>query len=210
MEGVSIEAVEEMAMGGFGMGGGVASIIIGLALIVFAFFSYKIYRAALIIIGALGGGILGMNFVSPAIMAAMEEPAEWIPIVCALVCGVLGIVLILALHKLAIFISGAFLGFLLGNYITVIIAASNPEFAAGAGKWVVVAICAILIGILAGKMFRPVFIIATGLVGGLGGGLSVVGSFAPNPIIGIVVGLVVAVAAIGFQFKTTTKHKEHE
>ena len=208
---MALGSVEEMAMGGFGMGGGVASIVIGLALIVFAFFSYKIYRTALILIGAFGGGILGMNFVSPVVVSAMEDPAEWMPLVVALVCGILGIVLILALHKLAIFISGAFLGFLLGNYISVIIAASNPEFAAGAGKWIVAIVCAILIGILAGKMFRPVFIIATGLVGGLGGALSVFGSiFGGNAVIGMAIGMLIAVAAIAFQFKTTTKRKDHD
>ena len=206
----SVEAVEEMAMGGFGMGGGAASIIIGLALVIFAFFSYKIYRTALILIGALGGGILGYNFVAPVIVMAMEEPAEWIPIVVAAVCAIIGIALILALQKLAIFIAGGFLGFLLGNYISVIIAASNPEFGEGAGKWVVAIVCAILVGILAGKMFRPVFIIATGLVGGLGGGLSVLGGLLGNAMIGAMVGVVIALAGIVFQFKTTTKRKDHD
>ena len=205
---MNIGAVEEM-VGGFGMSGGPASIVIGLVLLVFAFFSYKIYRTALILIGAFGGGILGYNFVAPVIVTAMDDPAEWIPIVVALVCGILGIVLILALHKLAIFISGAFLGFLLGNYISVIIAASNPEFAAGAGKWIVAIVCAILIGILAGKMFRPVFIIATGLVGGLGGALSTFGAFIGNAAICMIIGVVLALVAIGFQFKTTTKRKDH-
>lgn len=206
---MNIGAVEEMAMGGFGMGGGVTSIIIGLALIVFAFFSYKIYRTALILIGALGGGILGYQYLAPIFMNTMAEPAEWVPLVVALVCGIIGIVLILAIQKLAIFISGAFLGFLLGNYISVIISASNPDFAAGAGKWIVVIICAILVGILAGKMFRPVFIIATGLVGGLGGALSVFGAMLGNATICMLIGMVVALAAIIFQFKTTTKNKKH-
>ena len=195
--------------GSFGMGGGPASIVIGLVLLVFAFFSYKIYRTALILIGALGGGILGFNFVSPIIMNAMSEPEEWIPLVVALVCGIVGIALILALRKLAIFIAGGFLGFLLGNYISVIIAATNPEFGEGAGKWVVVIICAILVGILAGKMFRPVFIIATSLVGGLGGSMSILGGFGVEVMIALIVGLVIALVGMVFQFKTTTKRKNH-
>ena len=205
---LGLGAVEEMA-GSFGMGGGPASIVIGLVLLVFAFFSYKIYRTALILIGALGGGILGFNFVSPIIMNAMSEPEEWIPLVVALVCGIVGIALILALQKLAIFIAGGFLGFLLGNYISVIIAATNPEFGEGAGKWVVVIICAILVGILAGKMFRPVFIIATSLVGGLGGSISILGGFGVGVMISLIVGLVIALVGMVFQFKTTTKRKSH-
>ena len=205
---VGLESVEEMA-GSFGIGGGPASIVIGLVLLVFAFFSYKIYRTALILIGALGGGILGFNFVSPIIMNAMSEPEEWIPLVVALVCGIVGIALILALQKLAIFIAGGFLGFLLGNYISVIIAATNPEFGEGAGKWVVVIICAILVGILAGKMFRPVFIIATSLVGGLGGSMSILGGFGVGVMISLIVGIIFALVGMVFQFKTTTKRKNH-
>ena len=124
-------------------------------------------------------------------------------------CGIVGIALILALQKLAIFIAGGFLGFLLGNYISVIIAATNPEFGEGAGKWVVVIICAILVGILAGKMFRPVFIIATSLVGGLGGSISILGGFGVGVMISLIVGLVIALVGMVFQFKTTTKRKNH-
>ena len=190
-------------------GGGAVSIIIGLVLIVFAFFSYKIYRAALIITGALGGGYVG-TIVAPIIQLAMDEPAEWLNIVVPIVCGIIGIALILALQKLAVFLSGGFLGLLLGNYICAIIEASNPEFGAGAGKWIVIIICAVLVGILACKMFRPVFIIATGLVGGLGGAISVLGGLLGNFMIGAIVGLVIAIAGISFQFKTTTKHKSHD
>ena len=205
---MDIVAIEEMAMGGFGFGG-VSSIIIGLALIVFAFFSYKIYRTALILIGAIGGGVLGMNFITPIVMDVVEDPQEWIPIVVIIVCAIVGIALILALQKLAIFIAGGFLGFILGNYIATFISFSNPEFGEGAGKWIVAIVAAILVGILAGKMFRPVFIIATGLVGGVGGSLSVMGSFALAPMIIIMVGLVISLGAITFQFKTTTKRHDH-
>ena len=71
----SAEAVES-GLAGFGMGGGASSIIIGLALIVFSLFSYKIYRTALVLIGALGGGILGYSYVTPVIMGAMDNPEE--------------------------------------------------------------------------------------------------------------------------------------
>ena len=131
---MGIESVGNMAASGFGMGGGVAGIAVGLALIVFALFSYKIYKIALFLIGGLGGGILGLNYIAPLINGALTEPAEWVPIVVAVVCGIVGVVLILALKKLAIFLSGAVLGFFIGNGVSAIIAASNPEFATGAGK----------------------------------------------------------------------------
>ena len=211
---MNVEAVGGMAMGGFGMGGGVAGIAVGLALIVLAFFSFKIYKIATFLIGGLGGGILGWNFVSPIIVGAMAEPAEWIPLVVALACGIIGIILVLALQKLAIFVSGAFLGFLIGNYVSVIIAATNPEFANGAGKWLVAIACAVLVGFLSGLIFRPVFIISTGLVGGLGGALSISGSFGLDATvamaIGLALGVIVAVLAIVFQFKTTGKKKEEK
>ena len=211
---MNLEAVGSMASDGFGMGGGAAAIAIGLALIVFSFFAYKIYRVALFLIGGLGGGILGLNFLSPIIVSAMAEPAEWVPLVVALACGIIGIVLILALQKFAIFVSGAFLGFLIGNYVSVIIAATNPEFGAGAGKWLVALACAALIGFLSGIIFKPVFIISTGLVGCIGGALSIAGAFgAGNQIatlVGLILGVVVAVFAMIVQFKTTGKKKDKE
>ena len=211
---MNIEEVGGMASSGFGMGGGVAAIAVGLALMVFAFFSFKIYKIALYLIGGLGGGILGLNFVSPIIVGAVAEPAEWLPIAVAIACGVLGIILILALQKLAIFVSGAFLGFLIGNYVSVIVAVSNPEFAQGAGKWLVAIACAILVGFLSGVIFRPVFIISTSVVGGLGGAMSVSGAFGLDPAIAVVVGIalgaIVSVLAMIFQFKTTGKKKEEK
>lgn len=203
-----------MAAGGFGMGGGVAAIAVGLALIVFALFSYKIYKVALFFIGGGGGGFLGWAYLLPIINESLAEPLEWVPYVVTIVCGIIGIVLILALQKLAIFVSGAFLGFMIGSYVSIIIATTNPEFGEGLGKWLVSIAAAILVGFLAGFIFRPVFIISTSLVCCVGGGLCIAGSFGLEPLVSVVVGVslgvVMSVLAMIFQFKTTGKKKKEK
>ena len=207
-------ALGEQAAGGFGMGSGVAAVAVGLALIIFALFSYKIYKVTLFLIGGCGGGFLGWAYLLPIINESLAEPLEWVPYVVTVVCGIIGIVLILALQKLAIFISGAFLGFVIGSYASIIISTTNPEFGEGIGKWLVSIACAILVGFLAGLIFRPVFIISTSLVCCLGGGLCIAGSFGLEPfisvIVGVAIGAVVSVLAIIFQFKTTGKKKKEK
>ena len=151
-----------------GFAGGNPGIMIAIAigLIAFAFFSYKIYNAAIIIIGAAAGGVPSYIFLSPLMADAFDMHEAWFPIVVGLVGALLGIAIIKALQKLAVFIAGGALGYFLGSMInTVVIASGQNEFLMQMpGSLIIPIVTAAILGLLSGKMFKLVFVIGTALV----------------------------------------------
>ena len=196
------------------LGGGSVPIVIAIAagLIVFALFSYKIYNIALFLIGAAAGGVPSFMYLAPLLQDAFEIYEDWFPIVVALVGALLGVAIIKALQKLAIFIAGAALGYFLGGFINNAVAASgeNEFLATMPGSIIIPIVAAVIVGILAGKMFRPVFIIGTALVSSLAAVSLIFGVyFGGLTVIGLIIGIVLGAGASIFQFKTTSKN-HHE
>lgn len=192
------------------LGGGSipASIIICAALIVFALFSYKIYRVGIFLVGAVSCGYLGFVYVAPIVGKATENQEFWLYIVVALVCALIGVAIVAALQRFAIFVAGAAIGFMVGGFLnTFVVAATQVEFLkTGIGSFIVPVISAIVFGLLAGVMFRTIFILGTACVSMMAftSFIFALISTEINPIIPMVVGAVLGVACSVFQFKTTS------
>ena len=191
---------------GFTGGNMFLTFIIAAALIFFTFFSYKIYKTAMFIIGAVAGGVPSYMYLAPILAQAFEMYEPWFPLVVALVGAIVGIALISALQKLAVFIAGGALGYLVGGFVSAPIAmASGSEFLmSGPGTIVIPIVCALIVGVLSGKMFKPLFIVCTALVGALGASSLLSFSFGLGSV-GMIVGILIAIAGIIFQFKGTKK-----
>lgn len=196
------------------LGGGSVPIVIAIAvgLLAFALFSYKIYNVALFLIGAAAGGVPSYMYLAPVLQDAFDIYEGWFPIVVAVVGALLGVGIIKALQKLAVFIAGAALGYFLGGFInTAVVSSAQNEFLLEMpGSLIIPIVTALILGILAGKMFRPIFIIGTAFVASIAAVSLIFGVyFGGLTAVGLIIGVALGIGASIFQFKTTSK-KHHE
>ena len=191
------------------LGGGSipASIIICAALVVFALFSYKIYRVGIFLVGAVSFGYLGYAYVAPIVATATGKQEFWLYIVVAVVCALIGSAIVAALQKFAIFVAGAAIGFMVGGFLnTFVVAATEVEFLkTNIGSFIVPVVTAIVFGLLAGRVFRPMFILGTACISMMAftSFIFALISSTITPMIPIIVGAVFGIACSVFQFKTT-------
>ena len=191
------------------LGGGSipASIIICAALIVFALFSYKIYRVGIFLVGSVSFGYLGYAYVAPIVASATGKQDFWLYLVVAGVCAIIGVAIVIALQKFAIFVAGAAIGFMVGGFLnTFVVAATQVEFLkSDIGSFIVPVVTAILFGLIAGRMFRGMFILGTACISMMAftSFIFALISTEITPIIPIVCGIAIGIACSVFQFKTT-------
>jgi len=197
-------------LGQFGIAGSVATALIAVALILFAFFSYKLLKLGLVIVGAVGGATLGSGTVLKIVEGLITEPIPYLNIIVMVVCGALGAILMLSLKNLAIFAAGAFLGYTIGTAINSAVAAHLAlEFLTSLpGSLIVPVVCAIIAGIICRFVFKFVYIIGTAGGASLAGVSMLISAFVPAiSSFSLWIGLAIAVIAIVFQLKTTKEGK---
>ena len=189
-------------------------IILGalLGCIVLAFYGYRILKFALVAIGAIGFGVLGNMILAPLALGAMGEVSTDfnLAVIIGLVCAAIGALLINFLYKLAIFVSGAAVGYYIGTFVYVWLAGRFTDVAFFAEEYapiVVGAVCALLVGLLFLFLFKFVYILSTSVGGMVSAGYVLATSIVtvPNPVVTYVclgLGLVVGIIALVHQFKT--------
>ena len=134
-----------------------------LALLMLAFYSYRILRVELSLSAAIGCGALGYIVLAPFIFENIQGLPEWIDFaaITGLVCAIIGWALAYAVHKLAIFIVGAASGFIAGFYIALWAAMKWQEVAFLQSEiflWITCGVLALACGIIFVYLFKPLYI----------------------------------------------------
>lgn len=188
-----------------------------LALLMLAFYSYRILRIELSASAAIGCGVLGYTFLAPFIFENIQGLPEWIDFaaILGLACAILGFVLAYAIHKLAIFIVGAASGFIAGFYVALWAAMKWSEVAFLQSQiflWITCGVLALACGIIFVYLFKPLYIIVTAVGGSVAAafllGLSIFGEnlFSTYFLIGTLsVGAIVGIVASVVQFKKASE-----
>ncbi len=140
---------------------------------VLAFFSYKLFTFEIIIIGATFGFWIGSVFIPDMLGDWLSTLAISSTIQLESVLGlVFALILALLVHLIknfALFISGAAFGGCIGYSLASLLAMKFSENAVFSSKitfWGIVVVCAIVLGLITIKLFKPIFIILTSLASG--------------------------------------------
>ena len=183
-----------------------------ITLVLFAFWGYKIFKALLPIVGAAGFGTVGYMLIAPLVVKAIGNSLTIgidIPVVIGWVCAIIGAILMGAFLKLALFIEGAGIGFVVGATVFNTLGAQNPTVAflnGDVGYYIVSVAAAIILALLFVFLFKYIYIFITSV-----GGLAIVGGILGltlmsqlNPIVlyaAAGVGAVVGIFAMAFQLR---------
>ena len=175
--------------------GAVASVVAALVAVVGlieCFFGFKLMKLSFAICGFAGGAAIG----GVASGLILSEPAPCA--IIALVCGLIGALIIYKLYILGIFISNTLLS---GVFIFAVLGIAGDM---GAGAIGAALIGGVIIGIISCKFVRIWTIITTSLGGGMLAGQSIaVALQISSGIVGTLLGIVIAVLGVLFQLKTT-------
>lgn len=163
MEGLeNINAYLPIGEGSTGIGVILITVVIG---IVIAFYSYKIFRVALAVMGALIFGGIGEMYVAPMIFKTASEGMFNYSALVALGCALLGAILMGAIYKLALFVCGGAIGYLSGGFVAALLAPHVEFFASETGVLVTSIACAVILGVLSIFLFKFLYIVGSGLLG---------------------------------------------
>ena len=186
-------------------------LIVAVAALFFGMFGYRLFRIA-IFVGGLGAGwILGTTvygFIGPMLP---ETVPEYLPLIIDVVFAVVVAFIANKLINAGIFLASAagtffFLsGFEPFNLLVDAIYSDDADI-----KYMVARILvALIIGIIALKLTRPVMIITTATAGGMIAGIAAMVSFnmTENTMIETVVCLLLIVLCLTVQFRTTGKRR---
>ena len=189
---------------------------VALVLLMLAFSSYRILRIVLAASASIGGGALGNLVLAPLIFANVEGLPEGIDYaaIVGIACAFIGWIIAWALHKLAIFLVGAGGGFYGGIFVYDILKNTCPDvefIQSDMCFWIVCIALAIIGGLLFAYLFKPVYILITGLSGSVAAayllGSSIFGVqvndmnyLVPTLIVGAILGIIASVA----QFKNSS------
>ena len=165
----------------------------------FAFNGYSIFKKCLSLFGAIAFGVVGSSIIAPII--PLELPFINFNALVGIVLAVVGAILMIYVYKLAIFVIGAAGGYFVAQLFIA------PLFELqGTVALVVSIVAAVILGIIALLLFKPLFIISSSVLS-----LTVVGALASyvvfaeaNMIITIVcavIGLVIGIIAAVKQFQ---------
>lgn len=185
-----ISRMQELYYSGLNGAMAILFAVVAVVGLVQCFFGYKLMRVCFafcgFVIGALGAGI----------GAGLAADNMAVVIIAALVGGVLGALLLFHVYRLGVF----FMNFTL---VTVFVfLAGNARYA----SLIAGVIAGIVIGVVAAIMVRVCTILSTGCAGGVVAGVAIGGIFHVSAI-GLVLGVVLTIVGIVFQFKTTKKNK---
>lgn len=175
---------------------GVMAAVIAICFLINCFFGYKLIRLQIAIAGLLIGGVVGALASGLLVVASDLYALEALIPICTVICAIVGVKLAFTFYKLGIFLYAASIPAVIGVLIG---AAMQEEGVAVAGV-----IVACLIGILAVFLSRPYLIAITAIPSGLAAGPLVLLTFGSSNIGGgILIGVVLAVAGVLVQWKTT-------
>ena len=189
-------------------------------LAVVATWSWRLFKLELPVVGAIIFANLGAIVAPMIINAAQMEYVGPISLnaIVIMACALLGAILMGVLYKLAIILVGAAGGWVIGNVISGVIAANQPDLeffksvdgSLPIGYIIVSAVCAVILGLLAVFIFKALFILITSIGSMISAG-ALVGSTIINyadenalaviglcSILGVIAGIICAV----HQFKT--------
>ena len=194
----------------------VAVLLLGLL----ALYSYKIFKITLTLGGAIVFGMIGNSMLTPIILGFMEKAPEGINLGIAVgfVCALIGGVLMNFFFKLALFISGAGAGWMVGATVVELVRGLFPtvEFLKGdLGALVISAFSALTLGVLSLFLFKFIYIVFTSLGGMIAAIVMVVTSIKPDPGIGVlsvavVIGMIAGIIAAAGQSKSSSKNHHNE
>jgi hypothetical protein len=143
-----------------------------IALILIAFYSYRVFKIELAAAGAMIFGNIGYSMLAPLIFRSMPTP-EGVNLyaIVGVICAIIGAAVMASVHKLAIFAVGGACGFLLGQTVYSVILEKAPGLSEGflgteMGYYVVAGSTALAVAVLMLLLFKPLFIIVTS-VGGM-------------------------------------------
>ncbi len=182
--------------------------LIGMAvgLMLLAFFGFKLLRIELVLTGILLGYSLGYDTFGA--MVGDSISGVNIALILGIVCAVVGALLAAKVYRFMIFLIGGLTGFAVGS-------ALFPSLVDGFGSLpvsedtlvlIMSIVVAIILAFIIYKLFKPLYIVFTSLVGGfLSLGILSIAIFGENDsLISIfaIAGLVVGVFAMIYQFKS--------
>jgi len=173
---------------------GVMAIIFAIAAVVGllqCFFGYKLMKLCFAVVGFVLGGIAGFLFTG----FTADEAA--VVIAAALICGILGALLLFHVYRIGVFVTNTALITLLMIIVT------GVESTSGLVASIVIGIVAGIIGVIFVRVWT---IISTGAAGGISAG-SCLGAIFGSGALGVIIGLALTVLGIVFQFRTTGKKK---
>ncbi len=117
-------------------------------------FGYRLFQAALSLIGGVAGALYGILIVD---MAAGGEAAVWLQAVGGLVGGLTGMGLALWLYTFGIFAGGAYLGFWIGHSVVEGWELPYP--------WAIIGVLTVLLGLAVMALERWTLMLVTAAVG---------------------------------------------
>ena len=144
-----------------------------IALVLLAFYSYRILKLELSISAAIGGAYLGYLFAPNMLAPLADTLPEGVDfaVIIGVACAILGWVLAWALHKLAVFLVGAAGGFYGGTIAFAFIALRFPDVEFLSSEifcWIITIVCAILAGVIFLYLFKFLYIFITSFGGMIG------------------------------------------
>jgi hypothetical protein len=147
---------------GWGLGTAIVLALLSIGIgLVQCFLGYRVFRLILGVYGFLLGLLLGSRLVE----AVVPAPAPLLTLLSGLFCGLIGAALIMLFYIVGVFVVGAVAGTLLVNLLGASLGFATPLLVVLAG--------ALLLGLMAVALQRPVIILITagygawGVVGGL-------------------------------------------
>ncbi|MDO4269368.1 MAG: WG repeat-containing protein [Eubacteriales bacterium] len=177
--------------------GGILSVLLAFAALLgllYCFFGFKLMRLWFAVCGFFAGAAIGFFAMSFAFHAESAGPH----ILAALAGGVLGAILLYRVYLLGVFLLNGLLSFLV--FVLLLGYETAPLVIAG--------VCAVICGVLAVKFVRVWTILSTGVSGGLAAGCALAALLGvSSPGLALLLGAVIAVLGILFQWKTTGKAK---
>lgn len=198
-----------------------ATIIAVLILFALAFFSYKLFKTSVELAGAISLGALGYYFSIFVIFGSNGENISNgidIAAIIGVSCAILGGIIAHSVYKLAIFSSGAAIGYMLGGVVLAEISSMFENLEAITNPAIVATISTVLamvLGCLFLVAFKPLYIITTSIVGAVGSVYLLVSSVFVNDtngrnIAALVVGILIGIIAIIYQYKNDDDYYSHK
>lgn len=200
----SITPLEALAILGF-------PTVLAIAVILFAnaIYGYRVFKYTLAIGGAISCGVivyllLLFNPLEGAFFEAVNLPG-----IAGVAAAFLGGIIMLLLHKLAIFVTGAGAGYFFGSWLVSFLGGKMPdvEFLQSKTTAIVTSIvCALIAGILFLVLFKLIYIVLSSVVGMAAVGALIGSMITPVPnviavIIAAILGLVGGIFAAMKQFR---------
>ena len=191
----------------------IATLILGLL----ALYSYRIFRITLTVGGAIAFGLVGSVLVAPLLTGLIGELPAGLQMeyICGFLFALIGGVTMKFFFKVALFVSGAGVGWMFGTSVCAIIQSFLPDvefFSQQIGVWVIDGICAIIVGVLSLFLFKFIYIVSTSLGGMVGAAVLIVSTIKPHAggyatAVAVLIGIIAGIIAAVNQYKTSGDSK---